>query len=622
MSRRYKDRRRPEEDNFVDSLQSDTHSEAESSALSSVLPIVTSRQARANAPRAVVPGDARSDFSRTINSAMSSTGSDVHRKKLDGPLKEMDEYTVETNLPIDSVYVYPSSPPQANHRQRRNYRNGQRSIGDVSSRASSMGNVSDGGVSVTGQSVGGILDALGMGNSRAVREEDEDDSTVDQKISKPVTPRDYYSRAAHGKSASGNNAGSQVHIRAALVLFFLMSILYGAFQWITVVKANSQLKSKKLRKKTRHYKAFAEGEDRPVDKEIANRISSMSANKVSEKLAAVPKENQGPQAYLDSNRKKLYIEMKDESDKAPIDKLDAIDKIDEESKAELSSVVKDGMAGVYTKDPNHSDIPLLWYIPRSGGGMVKNILSNCKDLVVASEVGGTLESRGAPEKIGVVDVGGHKYINVDTTTELGITKAKKLGLASSGLVDLVISPRLAQAASLFGPSKQGRAFAFLRHPVERAVSMFYFLKKHNVAAVASMELEDYCKSSHVENNWMVRILSDKMMGDVGEDDLEMAKNLLKEKVIVGLLEQKDESMKRFEYHFGWRYTENPQRQAACRTRILVGDYRTNESAKSKIKEGSQAWSLLMWQNKLDMKLYKYAKALYLQQGTELFNDMP
>jgi hypothetical protein len=89
-----------------------------------------------------------------------------------------------------------------------------------------------------------------------------------------------------------------------------------------------------------------------------------------------------------------------------------------------------------------------------------------------------------------------------------------------------------------------------------------------------------------------------------------------------LLEQKEESMKRFEFHFGWRYTENPQRQESCRTRILVGDYRTNESAKSKIKEGSQAWSLLMWQNKLDMKLYKYAKALFLQQGTELFNDMP
>lgn len=632
MSRRYVDRKKAEEDNFVESLQSDARSEAESSALSSVMPIVTSRQARANAPRAVPHVDSRSELSRTINSGASNAGSDARHKKSDGPLKEMDEYTVETNLPIDSVYIYPSSPPpQANHRQRRNYRSGQRSVSEGSSRASSVGNFSNsgqsggpsGGMSVSGASVGGILDSLGLGGSKvAIREEDDEESTVDQKISRPVTPRDYYARTSRAKSTSGNNGGTQVHIRAALVLFFLMSILYGAFQWISMMKANSTLVKNKKKVRKGQYKAFSEGEDRPVDKEMVSRLSNMNANKVSEKLASVPKADEGPEAYLDSNKKKLYIEATEVTDKAPVDKLDAIDRTDEESKAELSTVVKNGLAGVYTKDPSHSDIPFLWYIPRSGGGMIKNVLSNCKDLVVASEVGGTTAKKASQEKLDVVEVGGHKYINVDTTTEIGIAKAKKLGLATSGLVNLVVSPRLQEAASLFGPNKRGRAFAFLRHPVERAVSMFYFLKKHNVAAVASMELEDYCKSPHVENNWMVRMLSNKMTGEVGEDDLEMAKNLLKEKVIVGLLEQKDESMKRFEHHFGWRYTENPQRQSACRTRILVGDYRTNESAKSKIKEGSQAWSLLMWQNKLDMKLYKYAKALFLQQGTELFNDMP
>jgi hypothetical protein len=243
-------------------------------------------------------------------------------------------------------------------------------------------------------------------------------------------------------------------------------------------------------------------------------------------------------------------------------------------------------------------------------------------LVVASEVGAQAAKKGMQDKIAVIEVGQHKYLNVDTATEEGIKKAKELGLADSGLANLVISPRILEAAELFGPSKKARAFTVLRHPVERAVSMFFFLKKHKVPAVADMELEDYCKSQHVENNWMVRILSGTMTGDVDDEHLEIAKKILKEKVLVGLLEQKDETMKRFEYHFGWEYTEDPKRQEACRTRIMVGDYRANESAKGKIKEGSQAWSLLMWQNKLDMKLYKYAKALFLQQGTELFADMP
>mmetsp|Transcript_24642 Transcript_24642/g.40794 ORF Transcript_24642/g.40794 Transcript_24642/m.40794 type:complete len:634 (+) Transcript_24642:96-1997(+) len=633
MSRRYKDsRRKPsratdEEENFVDSLQSDQRSEAESSALSSVLPIITSSQVRASAPRASMP-DAGS-------TGMSSNGGSNMRgytKKSDdiggggSTMKDMDEYTVETNRPIDSVYIYPSSPKQTNHRQRRNYRSGQRSSVDgTASRGSSVGNFST-QMSQTG-SVGGILETLGLGsigaNSVISEGEDIEDDTLD---SKRYKSRDYYSRSNKRSLGTDQNGGPQVHIRAALVLFFLMSILYGAFQWISMSKTNSLLLKSKQNKRahSRHYKAFAEGEDRPVDKDLVGKITSIrEPSQVSQKLAKVPKHEEGPAGDLDSTtKKKLYIEAAaSTSEKAPADTLEGIDKKVEEVKTALSLAVESGLAGVYTKDPSHADLPFLWYVPRSGGGMLKNILSNCKGLILASEVGATV-AKVEQTKLEIIDVGGFKYLNVDTTTEVGISKAKALGLASSGMANLVISPRMEEAASLFGPSTKGRAFTMLRHPVERAVSMFYFLKKHNVPAVASMELEDYCKSPHIENNWMVRMLSDKMTGDVTEDDLDTAKKLLREKVVIGLLEQKEESMRRFEYHFGWRYTENPQRQSACRTRILVGDYRTNESSKGKVQEGGQAWSLLMWQNKLDMKLYKYAKALFLQQGTELFNDIP
>jgi hypothetical protein len=544
---------------------------------------------------------------------------------------DVDEYTIETNRPIDSVYIYSSSSPSkqqsvaSSYRQRRNYRSGQRSVGDASSRTPSsvVTGVVDG-------SVGGILDSLGLSRNSA-RKRDSEDNGDDEDDSFPVraTTREIYGRGRAGRPRSSSSkgfAGSQMHLRAAVVLFFLLSMLYGAFQWISMAKSSSQLgRSKRLKvRSSSHDSAFSEGEDRPVHKALMSRVAAMSPSKVNEKLAKVLKKDEGPEEYLDSQKKKKIDADKDleAEDNGPSDKLEAIEKEEKETKIELSPAVKSGLAQVFSKDPNHKDIPVLWYIPRSGGGMVKNVLSNCKDLVVASEVGGTVANKEDVDKIEVIEVNGHKFINVDTTTEKGLIKAKALGLASSGLVNLVVSPRLQQAASLFSPSKKGRAFAFLRHPVERAVSMFYFLQKHKVAAVANMELEEYCKSPHVENNWMVRILSNKMTGDVGEADLEMAQNLLKEKVIIGLLDQKLESMKRFEYHFGWKYTENPERQSACRTRILVGDYRTNESAKSKIKEGAQAWSLLMWQNKLDMKLYKYAKSLFLQQGAELFSDMP
>eukprot|EP00549_Striatella_unipunctata_P025892 CAMPEP_0118689224 /NCGR_PEP_ID=MMETSP0800-20121206/9367_1 /TAXON_ID=210618 ORGANISM="Striatella unipunctata, Strain CCMP2910" /NCGR_SAMPLE_ID=MMETSP0800 /ASSEMBLY_ACC=CAM_ASM_000638 /LENGTH=143 /DNA_ID=CAMNT_0006586591 /DNA_START=217 /DNA_END=648 /DNA_ORIENTATION=- len=136
-----------------------------------------------------------------------------------------------------------------------------------------------------------------------------------------------------------------------------------------------------------------------------------------------------------------------------------------------------------------------------------------------------------------------------------------------------------------------------------------------------MTLEDYVQSAHVENNWMVRFLTGTMSGVVNESHLSQAKEILRSRVVIGLLEEKETSMQRFEYYFGWSYKKDPKKQKECRRKILVGDFRSNEMAKTKIKENSQAWTMLMWQNKLDMKLYKFAQHLFLVQGAELFSDM-
>ena len=81
--------------------------------------------------------------------------------------------------------------------------------------------------------------------------------------------------------------------------------------------------------------------------------------------------------------------------------LEKMDKADPDKGMSLS--VQSGLSGIYTKDPTRKDIPFLWYIPRSGGGMVKNILSNCKDLTVASEVGTTPKkvASNVPVSIGI-----------------------------------------------------------------------------------------------------------------------------------------------------------------------------------------------------------------------------
>lgn len=70
------------------------------------------------------------------------------------------------------------------------------------------------------------------------------------------------------------------------------------------------------------------------------------------------------------------------------------------------------------------------------------------------------------QTLGVFPLDEARYVNVDLTTAEGIDRAARLGLASSGLADLVISPRFHDISRIFSASNQGRMFALFRHPGE------------------------------------------------------------------------------------------------------------------------------------------------------------
>ena len=102
-------------------------------------------------------------------------------------------------------------------------------------------------------------------------------------------------------------------------------------------------------------------------------------------------------------------------------------------------------------------------------------------------------------------------------------------------------------------------FALFRHPIKRAASMFYFLRSNinasskHYAQLEKMTLEQYAVSKYVENNWLTRILLHKLDNlAITNGDLEHAKNILREKCLVGLLSEFDVSMYRFKRFFGWQ----------------------------------------------------------------------
>ncbi len=239
-------------------------------------------------------------------------------------------------------------------------------------------------------------------------------------------------------------------------------------------------------------------------------------------------------------------------------------------------------------------------------------------------------------------------MNVDTTTTEGIHRAYKLGLAQSHLADVIVSPHFHYMTShIFSLDNPGRMFALFRHPVDRAVSMYYYLAKATWDPqynpnLSNMTLEQYAKSRYIENNWLTRFLVNKRGGKLSRADVVLAKDILKTKCLVGLYDDMEASMARFQRYFGWNAEEteaNKTSIAQCRMEaVRRGDKHVvghpisvvKEVVKSKnvtssspimpvVRPGSIAWNAIVRMNIFDMELYEFVEKIYRSQGEEIFD---
>ena len=129
-------------------------------------------------------------------------------------------------------------------------------------------------------------------------------------------------------------------------------------------------------------------------------------------------------------------------------------------------------------------VPMFWHIPKSGGSSIKNAIGGCHRFVMATEFGIT-DGHGQEAEVAVVypriphvgdDIDRSPFVNVDVTTVEGIGRAKAMGFAEAGLAEVVVSPYVYETNDLFTPTSKGRLFAIFRHPVDRAISMFYYIQ--------------------------------------------------------------------------------------------------------------------------------------------------
>jgi len=270
------------------------------------------------------------------------------------------------------------------------------------------------------------------------------------------------------------------------------------------------------------------------------------------------------------------------------------------------------------------DVPLFLHIPRSGGMTIQDIFGGCLHLVQTANYR-FLPSNGRGKENQslrfIQDSRGNIFLNVDTSRPDGIADAKQMHLVESNLVDVIITQSLTPAVeTLFEESSQHKArlFLMIRHPIERVISLFHYLGTAHWDPdydpdLPFISLEMFARSHRVDNNnFLIRSLCGLMNADeeVTAEHLQYAKLLLRTKALVGLWTDKVESLTRFETYFGWKLI-GPDAYN-CQDKLLTYAW-SNKNVHPVVDEGSPAWELLMKKNELDMELYDYAKALFLEQ---------
>ena len=264
--------------------------------------------------------------------------------------------------------------------------------------------------------------------------------------------------------------------------------------------------------------------------------------------------------------------------------------------------------------PDRIETPFFWFIKRSGGNVIRTIMRDCLMLAEASEYGA-----GSDQPYLVVEENDDKkYVNVDMTTPKGLARAKDLNIAASGVADVIISPDIHGVLDLFNNRNRARMFAVIRHPMERAISKYY-ADLASDPEVAGMTLPQYVRSGglRVENNYLTRYLSGRYGGKLGVEDLNLAREFLRRKFVVGLATDLPATANLFSHIFGWNNTAAAlglQNVDVCYNNVFSA---LKNTAPPSIEEGSEGWKLLVAQNWFDLKVYEYAEHLFAEQIDQL-----
>jgi hypothetical protein len=226
-----------------------------------------------------------------------------------------------------------------------------------------------------------------------------------------------------------------------------------------------------------------------------------------------------------------------------------------------------------------------------------------------------------------------QVLNVQVATHQGIMDAHRRGFLANEdqpHVDVVSTAEFELAYTLlFNPEHKGRMFALFRHPIERAVSKFYYLRKATWEPTynkhwKTMTLKEWATKDRGENNWMVRKLVGKdPSAPLSNVDLELAKEIIHTKFLVGLQDRFKESMQRFNIFLGIDESD-PQNQRCIQeftSNVKTEAIQTqgeknaqNSYSHPELERNGETWISLQRIHMYDVQLFKYIRDEYGRQG--------
>jgi len=127
--------------------------------------------------------------------------------------------------------------------------------------------------------------------------------------------------------------------------------------------------------------------------------------------------------------------------------------------------------------------------------------------------------------------------------------------------------------------------------------------------LVDMSITEYAKSPRIQHNWMTRSLTGQVRGEITQDHLNLAKEILRRKCIIGLFDHHEETMRRFKIYFNW---DDSERKQDCINKMMMKTLSSRQEYSSLSKD-SLGWELLMMRNRFDMELFSYARYLFGEQ---------